>query len=146
MPLMPKRTKFRKQQKGRNRGKATRGNVVNEGEYGLQATTAGWIKSNQIEAARVALTRYIKRGGKVWIKIFPDKPVTKKPAETRMGKGKGAPEYWVAVVKPGRILFELEGVSEEVAREALRLAAQKLPVQTKFVKRETEVGGDNDEE
>ena len=146
MPLMPKRTKYRKMQKGRNRGKATRGNVVNEGQYGIQATTAGWIKSNQIEAARIAVNRYIKRGGKVWIKIFPDKPVTKKPAETRMGKGKGAPEYWVAVVKPGRILFELEGVSEEVAREALRLAAQKLPVQTKFVKRETEVGGDNDEE
>ena len=142
MPLLPKRTKYRKMQKGRNRGKATRGNVVNEGEYGLQATTAGWIKSNQIEAARVALTRYIKRGGKVWIKIFPDKPVTKKPAETRMGKGKGAPEYWVAVVKPGRVMFEIEGVSEEVAREALRLAAQKLPVQTKFVKRENEVGGD----
>ncbi len=142
MPLMPKRTKHRKMQKGRNRGKATRGNVVNEGEYGLQATTAGWIKSNQIEAARVALTRYIKRGGKVWIKIFPDKPVTKKPAETRMGKGKGAPEYWVAVVKPGRVMFEIEGVSEDIAREALRLAAQKLPVQTKFVKRENEVGGD----
>ena len=143
MPLMPKRTKFRKMQKGRNRGKATRGNTVNEGEYGLQATTAGWIKSNQIEAARVALTRYIKRGGKVWIKIFPDKPVTKKPAETRMGKGKGAPEYWVAVVKPGRVMFEIEGVSEETAREALRLAAQKLPVQAKFVKRENnEVGGD----
>ena len=142
MPLLPKRTKFRKQQKGRNRGYATRGNVVNEGEYGLQATTAGWIKSNQIEAARVAMTRFIKRGGKVWIKIFPDKPVTKKPAETRMGKGKGAPEYWVAVVKPGRVMFEIEGVSEEVAREALRLAAQKLPVQTKFVKRESEVGGE----
>ena len=142
MPLLPKRTKYRKQQKGRNRGYATRGNVVNEGEYGLQATTAGWIKSNQIEAARVAMTRFIKRGGKVWIKIFPDKPVTKKPAETRMGKGKGAPEYWVAVVKPGRVMFEIEGVSEEVAREALRLAAQKLPVQTKFVKRESEVGGD----
>ena len=141
MPLMPKRTKFRKQQKGRNRGKATRANVVNEGEFGLQATTAGWIKSNQIEAARVAMTRFIKRGGKVWIKIFPDKPVTKKPAETRMGKGKGAPEYWVAVVKPGRVMFEIEGVSEEVAKEALRLAAQKLPVQTKFVKRETEVEG-----
>ena len=142
MPLLPKRTKYRKQQKGRNRGKATRGNVVNEGEYGLQATTAGWIKSNQIEAARVAMTRFIKRGGKVWIKIFPDKPVTKKPAETRMGKGKGAPEYWVAVVKPGRVMFEIEGVTEDVAREALRLAAQKLPVQTKFVKRESEVGGD----
>ena len=146
MPLMPKRTKFRKQQKGRNRGKATRGNTVTEGQHGIQATTAGWIKSNQIEAARIAVNRHIKRGGKVWIKIFPDKPVTKKPAETRMGKGKGAPEYWVAVVKPGRVLFELEGVSEDVAREALRLAAQKLPVQTKFVKRETEVGGDNDEE
>ena len=146
MPLMPKRTKYRKMQKGRNRGYATRGNVVNEGEYGLQATTAGWIKGNQIEAARVAMTRYIKRGGKVWIKIFPDKPVTKKPAETRMGKGKGAPEYWVAVVKPGRILFEIEGVTEDVAREALRLAAQKLPIQTKFVKRESEVGGDNVEE
>ncbi|MBR3614227.1 MAG: 50S ribosomal protein L16 [Clostridia bacterium] len=142
MPLLPKRTKFRKQQKGRNRGCATRGNVVNEGEYGLQATTAGWIKSNQIEAARVAMTRFIKRGGKVWIKIFPDKPVTKKPAETRMGKGKGAPEYWVAVVKPGRVMFEIEGVTEDVAREALRLAAQKLPVQTKFVRRESEVGGD----
>ena len=142
MPLLPKRTKHRKMQKGRNRGKATRGNVVNEGEYGLQATSAGWIKSNQIEAARVALTRYIKRGGKVWIKIFPDKPVTKKPAETRMGKGKGAPEYWVAVVKPGRVMFEIEGVPEETAREALRLAAQKLPVQAKFVKRENEVGGD----
>ena len=146
MPLLPKRTKFRKQQKGRNRGYATRGNVVNEGEYGLQATTAGWIKSNQIEAARVAMTRFIKRGGKVWIKIFPDKPVTKKPAETRMGKGKGAPEYWVAVVKPGRVMFEIEGVTEDVAREALRLAAQKLPVQTKFVKREIEVGGDQVEE
>jgi large subunit ribosomal protein L16 len=143
---MPKRSKFRKQQKGRNRGYATRGNVVNEGEFGLQATTAGWIRSNQIEAARVAMTRYIKRGGKVWIKIFPDKPVTSKPAGTRMGKGKGAPEYWVAVVKPGRVMFEIAGVSEEVAREALRLAAHKLPVQTKFVKREIEVGGDQVEE
>ena len=146
MPLMPKRSKFRKQQKGRNRGKATRGNVVNEGEYGLQATTAGWIKSNQIEAARVAMTRYIKRGGKVWIKIFPDKPITKKPAETRMGKGKGAPEYWVALVKPGRVMFELAGVPEEIAREAMRLAANKLPVKTKFVVRESEIGGDNDED
>ena len=146
MPLMPKRTKFRKQQKGRNRGKATRANVVNEGEYGLQATTAGWIKGNQIEAARVAMTRYIKRGGKVWIKIFPDKPVTKKPAETRMGKGKGAPEYWVALVKPGRVMFELAGVPEETAREAMRLAANKLPVKTKFVVRESEVGGDSDED
>jgi large subunit ribosomal protein L16 len=146
MPVMPKRTKYRKMQKGRNRGYATRGNQVNEGEFGLQATTAGWIKANQIEAARVAMTRYIKRGGKVWIKLFPDKPITKKPAETRMGKGKGAPEYWVAVVKPGRVMFEISGVTEEVAREALRLAAQKLPVQTKFVKRETEVGGDQVEE
>ena len=143
MPLMPKRTKFRKEQKGRNRGYATRGNVVNEGEFGLQATTAGWVRSNQSEAARVAMTRYIKRGGKVWIKIFPNKPITTKPIGTRMGKGKGAPEYWVAVVKPGRVMFEIEGVSEEVAREALRLAAQKLPVQTKFVKRESnEIGGD----
>ena len=146
MPVMPKRTKYRKMQKGRNRGYATRGNKVNEGEFGLQATTAGWIKSNQIEAARVAMTRYIKRGGKVWIKIFPDKPITKKPAETRMGKGKGAPEYWVAVVKPGRVMFEIEGVSEDVAREALRLAAQKLPVQAKFVKRESEIGGGQVEE
>ena len=146
MPVMPKRSKYRKMQKGRNRGKATRGNVVNEGEFGLQATTAGWIKANQIEAARVAMTRYIKRGGKVWIKIFPDKPVTKKPAETRMGKGKGAPEYWVAVVKPGRVMFEIAGVSEEIAREALRLASHKIPVQTKFVKREIEVGGDQVEE
>ena len=147
MPLMPKRTKYRKMQKGRNRGKATRGTMVTDGEYGLQAVEAGAIKSNQIEAARVAMTRYVKRGGQVWIKIFPDKPITKKPAETRMGKGKGAPEYWVSVVKPGRVMFEIEGVSEEVAREALRLAAQKLPVQTKFVRRENQVvGGDNDEE
>lgn len=144
MPLMPKKTKFRKMQKGRNRGKATRGNVVNEGEYGIQATTAGWITSNQIEAARIAMTRHIKRGGKVWIKIFPDKPITSKPIGTRMGKGKGAPEYWVAVVKPGRVMFELAGVPEPVAREALRLAGHKLPVKTKFVKRE--VGGDLDEE
>ena len=146
MPLMPKKTKFRKMQKGRNRGYATRGNVVNEGEFGIQATSAGWITSNQIEAARIAMTRYIKRGGKVWIKVFPDKPITSKPIGTRMGKGKGAPEYWVAVVKPGRVMFEIEGVTEDVAREALRLAAQKLPVQTKFVKREIEVGGDNVEE
>ena len=143
MPLMPKKTKFRKMQKGRNRGKATRGNVVNEGEFGIQATTAGWITSNQIEAARIAMTRHIKRGGKVWIKIFPDKPITSKPIGTRMGKGKGAPEYWVAVVKPGRVMFELAGVPEEVAREALRLAGHKLPVKTKFVKREV---GDLDEE
>ena len=146
MPLMPKRTKYRKMQKGRNRGKATRGTTVTNGEYGLQATTAGWIKGNQIEAARVAMTRYIKRGGKVWIKIFPDKPVTKKPAETRMGKGKGATEYWVAVVKPGRVLFELAGVPEETAREALRLASHKLPVKTKFLSREIEQGGDVDED
>ena len=123
MPLMPKRSKFRKMQKGRNRGKATRGTTVAYGEYGLQAVEAGWITSNQIEAARIAMTRFIKRGGKVWIKIFPDKPITKKPAETRMGSGKGSLEYWVAVVKPGRILFEMEGVSEEIAREAFRLAA-----------------------
>ena len=142
MPVMPKRTKYRKMQKGRNRGKATRGNVVNEGEYGLQTLEAGLITANQIESARVALTRYIKRGGKVWIKIFPNKPITKKPAETRMGKGKGAPEYWVAPVKPGRVMFEIAGVSEDVAREALRLAAQKLPVKAKFLARENEVGGD----
>ena len=146
MPLMPKRTTYRKMQKGRNRGKATRGITVSDGEYGLQAIEAGAIKSNQIEAARIAMTRYIKRGGKVWIKIFPDKPITKKPAETRMGKGKGAPEYWVALVKPGRVMLELAGVSEEVAREAMRLAANKLPVKTKFVVRESEVGGDNDED
>ncbi len=146
MPLMPKRTKYRKMQKGRNRGKATRGIEVTDGEYGLQAIEAGAIKSNQIEAARIAMTRYIKRGGKVWIKIFPDKPITKKPAETRMGKGKGAPEYWVALVKPGRVMFELAGVPEEIAREAMRLAANKLPVKSKFVVRESKVGGDNDED
>ena len=142
MPVMPKRTKYRKMQKGRNRGRATRGTVVNEGEFGLQALEAGLITANQIEAARVALTRYIKRGGKVWIKLFPNKPITKKPAETRMGKGKGAPEYWVALVKPGRVMFELAGVTEDVAREALRLASHKLPVKTKFLTRENEVGGD----
>ena len=142
MPVMPKRTKYRKMQKGRNRGRATRGTVVNEGQYGLQALEAGLITANQIEAARVALTRYIKRGGKVWIKLFPNKPITKKPAETRMSKGKGAPEYWVAPVKPGRVMFEIAGVSEEVAREALRLASHKLPVKTKFLTRENEVGGD----
>ena len=119
MPLMPKRTKYRKMQKGRNRGKATRGTQITDGEYGLQALEAGAIKSNQIEAARIAMTRYIKRGGKVWIKIFPDKPITKKPAETRMGKGKGAPEYWVAVVKPGRVLFEIAGIPEDLAKEAI---------------------------
>ena len=136
MPVMPKRTKYRKMQKGRNRGKATRGNMVNEGEYGLQALEAGLITANQIEAARIAMTRYIKRGGKVWIKIFPNKPISKKPAETRMGKGKGATEYWVAVVKPDRILFEIAGIPEETAREALRLASHKLPIKTKFLKRE----------
>ncbi len=146
MPLIPKRSKFRKMQKGRNRGKATRGNMVTDGDYGLQATEAAWITTNQIEAARVAMTRYIKRGGKVWIKIFADKPVTKKPADTRMGKGKGAPEYWVAVVKPGRVLFEIQGIPEDVAKEALRLAANKLPVKTKFVVRENKVGGDSDED
>ena len=146
MPLMPKRTKHRKMQKGRMRGKATRGNRVTDGEYGIQAVEAGLIKGNQIEAARIAMTRYTKRGGKVWIKIFPDKPITKKPAETRMGKGKGAPEYWVALVKPGRVMFELAGVPEETAREAMRLAANKLPVKTKFVVRESEIGGDNDED
>ena len=146
MPLMPKKTKFRKQQKGRVRGKATRGNKVTDGEFGLQAQEIGLITSNQIEAARVAMTRYIKRGGKVWIKIFPDKPVTSKPIGTRMGKGKGSVEFWVAPVKPGRIMFEMGGVTEEVAREALRLAGNKLSVKTKFVKKETEIGGDVDED
>ena len=147
MPLMPKRTKYRKMQKGRNRGKASRGNVVNEGEYGLQALELGLITANQIEAARIAMTRYIKRGGKVWIKIFPNKPISKKPADTRMGKGKGATEYWVAVVKPGRVLFEMEGVSEDIAREAFRLASHKLPIKTKFIMAEkNEVGGENNED
>ncbi len=146
MPLMPKRTKYRKQQKGRVRGKAMRGNKVTDGEYGIQSLELGFITSNQIEAARVAMTRYIKRGGKVWIKIFPDKPITKKPAETRMGKGKGAVEYWVAAVKPGRVMFEIAGVPEETAREALRLAANKLSVKCKFVKKETEIGGELDED
>lgn len=145
MPLMPKRSKYRKMQKGRNRGRATRGTEVTYGEYGLQALEAGWITSNQIEAARIAMTRFIKRGGKVWIKIFPDKPITKKPAETRMGSGKGSLEYWVAVVKPGRILFEMEGVSEEIAREAFRLAAHKLPIKTKFVIATKTEGGEDDE-
>ena len=147
MQLMPKRTKYRKQQKGRVRGKATRGNKVTDGEFGLQAMEIGLITSNQIEAARVAMTRYIKRGGKVWIKIFPDKPMTSKPIGTRMGKGKGAVEYWVAPVKPGRVMFEIAGVPEELAKEALRLAGNKLSVKCKFVKRETEnIGGDNDED
>ena len=138
--LMPKRVKRRKQFRGSMRGKALRGNVINYGDFGLVATEPCWIRSNQIEAARVAMTRYIKRGGKVWIKIFPDKPVTAKPAETRMGSGKGALEYWVAVVKPGRVMFEIAGVSEEVAREALRLASHKLPCKTKFVAREKNGG------
>lgn len=133
--LMPKRTKWRKQQRGRMKGIATRGATLTFGHFGLKALEPAWITQRQIEAARIAMTRHIKRGGRVWIRIFPDKPVTKKPAETRMGKGKGAPEYWVAVVKPGRILFELEGVSEELAREALRLAAHKLPIRTKVVAR-----------
>lgn len=140
MPLMPKRTKYRKVQKGRIRGKATRGNKVSYGEYGIQALEAGMITSNQIESARIAMTRHVKRGGKVWIKLFPDKPITKKPAETRMGKGKGAVEFWVAPVKPGRIMFEMSGVAEPVARRALELAAYKLPIKTKFVK-----GGDINE-
>jgi ribosomal protein L16 len=131
---MPKRTKYRKVQKGRNRGKATRGSKVSYGEYGIQALEAGMITSNQIESARIAMTRHVKRGGKVWIKLFPDKPVTKKPAETRMGKGKGAVEFWVAPVKPGRVMFEMSGVAEPVARRALELAAYKLPIKTKFVK------------
>ena len=138
--LLPKRVKYRRQQRGRMTGKAMRGNTVNQGQYGLVALEPAWITSNQIEAARIAMTRYIKRGGKVWIKIFPDKPVTEKPAETRMGSGKGSPEYWVAVVKPGRVMFEIGGVPEETAREALRLAMHKLPVKCKFVKREEEGG------
>ena len=134
--LLPKRVKYRRVHRGRMKGKASRGNTVTYGEFGLQATEPAWITSNQIEAARIAMTRYTKRGGKVWIKIFPDKPVTEKPAETRMGSGKGAPEYWVAVVKPGRVLFEIAGVPEKTAREALRLAGHKLPVKTRFIKRE----------
>ena len=134
--LLPKRVKYRRVQRGRLTGKATRGNTISYGEYGLQAVEPAWITSNQIEAARIAMTRYTKRGGQVWIKIFPDKPVTQKPAETRMGSGKGSPEYWVAVVKPGRIMFEIAGVPEETAREALRLASHKLPIKTKIVKRE----------
>lgn len=143
--LMPKRVKRRKQFRGSMRGKATRGNKITYGEFGIVATEPAWIRSNQIEAARVAMTRYIKRGGKVWIKIFPDKPVTAQPAETRMGKGKGNLEYWVAVVKPGRVMFEISGVSEEVAREALRLAVHKLPVKCKIVSREALEGSDNSE-
>ena len=134
--LTPKRVKHRKQFRGRMTGKALRGNTVTYGEFGLQSTEPCWITSNQIEAARIAMTRYIKRGGKVWIKIFPDKPITEKPAETRMGSGKGSPEYWVAVVKPGRVMFEMDGVAEDVAREAMRLASHKLPIKCKFVKKE----------
>lgn len=147
--LLPKRVKYRRQHRGRMKGKATRGNTVTYGEYGLQALEPGWITSNQIEAARIAMTRHTKRGGKVWIKIFPDKPITQKPAETRMGSGKGSPEYWVAVVKPGRVMFEIAGVSDELAREALRLASHKLPIKTKVIKKEeapaaaeTENGGE----
>ena len=132
---MPKRVKYRRQHRGRMKGNANRGNQLAYGEYGLQALEACWMTANQIEAARRAMTRYIKRGGNIWIKVFPDKPVSKKPAEVRMGSGKGAPEYWVAVIKPGKVLFEMSGVSEEVAREAMRLAAQKLPVKTKFIQR-----------
>ncbi|MCQ4726876.1 50S ribosomal protein L16 [Anaerotignum faecicola] len=146
--LMPKRVKRRKQFRGRLKGKAMRGNKVTYGDFGIQALEPSWITSNQIEAARIAMTRYIKRGGKVWIKIFPDKPITAKPAETRMGSGKGSPEYWVAVVKPGRVMFELGGVSEEVAREALRLAIHKLPIKCKIVSRseqQAEMEGDSGE-
>ena len=136
--LMPKRVKFRRVQRGRLKGKAMRGNTITNGTYGLVALEPAWITSNQIEAARIAMTRYTKRGGQVWIKIFPDKPVTEKPAETRMGSGKGSPEYWVAVVKPGRVLFEMDGVDEATAKEAMRLAGHKLPIKTKFMKKETE--------
>jgi len=133
--LMPKKVKYRRQQKGKMRGKANRGNSVDFGEFGLKAVECGWITDRQIEAARIAMTRYIKRGGKIWIRIFPDKPITKKPAETRMGKGKGAPEGWVAVIRPGRVLYEMEGLPPDVAEAAMKLAAQKLPIKTKFVKR-----------
>jgi large subunit ribosomal protein L16 len=139
--LMPKKVKYRRVQKGRIKGKATRGDKVSFGDYGLKALEAGWITDRQIEAARIAMTRHIKRGGKIWIRIFPDKPITKKPAETRMGSGKGAPDHWVAVVKPGRILYEIQGVSEEMAREAMRLAAHKLPIKVKFVSRADMEGG-----
>jgi large subunit ribosomal protein L16 len=145
--LMPKRVKYRRVHRGRMKGMASRGNTITYGEFGLQALEPTWITSNQIEAARRAMTRYVKRGGNIWIKVFPDKPVTEKPAETRMGSGKGSPEYWVAVVKPGRIMFEMGGVSEEDAREAMRLAANKLPIKTKFVTREEaqEKGGEANE-
>ena len=143
--LMPKRVKRRRVHRGRMKGVALRGNTITYGEYGLVASEPAWVTSNQIEAARIAMTRYIKRGGKVWIKIFPDKPVTEKPAETRMGSGKGSPEYWVAVVKPGRVMFEIAGVDEATAREALRLAMHKLPLKCKIAKKETVVGGESDE-
>ena len=143
--LVPTRVKHRKQHRGRMHGKATRGNTITFGEYGLVALEPAWITNRQIEAARIAMTRYIKRGGKVWIKIFPDKPITAKPAETRMGSGKGAPEYWVAVVKPGRVMFELAGVPEEIAREALRLAMHKLPIKCKIARRDELEGGDANE-
>jgi large subunit ribosomal protein L16 len=136
--LMPKKVKYRKQQRGRMKGKAWRGSDIAFGEFGLKAMEPGWISDRQIEAARVAMTRFIKRGGKIWVRLFPDKPVTKKPAETRMGKGKGAPEFWVAVVRPGKILFEMEGVKEEIAREAMRLAANKISIHTKFISRLTQ--------
>jgi large subunit ribosomal protein L16 len=139
--LMPKRVKYRKQQRGRMNGKAYRGSSVTFGEYGLQSLDPAWVTNRQLEAARVAITRSIKRGGKVWIRVFPDKPVTKKPAETRMGKGKGAPEFWVAVIKPGRVLFELEGISKTSAKEAMRLGASKLPIRTRFIERH-ELGGE----
>lgn len=138
--LLPKRVKYRRVQRGRLTGKALRGNKVTYGDFGLVATEPAWITANQIEAARIAMTRYIKRGGQVWIKIFPDKPITEKPAETRMGSGKGSPEYWVAVVKPGRVLFEMDGVSEEIAKEAMRLAGHKLPIKTKFIEKENGEG------
>ena len=142
--LLPKRVKYRRVQRGRLKGKAMRGNKVTYGDFGLQALEPAWVTSNQIEAARLAMTRYIKRGGQVWIKIFPDKPITEKPAETRMGSGKGSPEYWVAVVKPGRVMFEIGGVSEELAREAMRLAAHKLPVKCKFIAKESEEKGSDE--
>ena len=137
--LMPKRVKFRRVQRGRLKGKASRGTTISNGNYALVALEPAWITSNQIEAARIAMTRYIRRGGQVWIKIFPDKPITEKPAETRMGSGKGSPEYWVAVVKPGRIMFDMDGVAEDVAREAMRLAGHKLPIKTKFISKASEV-------
>jgi large subunit ribosomal protein L16 len=142
---MPRRVKRRRVHRGRMKGIATRGNTLSYGEFGLQAVEPAWITSNQIEAARIAMTRFTKRGGQVWIKVFPDKPVTKKPAETRMGSGKGSPEYWVAVVKPGRVLFEIAGVTEEAAREAMRLAMHKLPIKCKFITRDKEMGGDDNE-